>query len=125
MWNKILRTDEKRFFRLTWRKWHEKSTQPSQQGGEGSVLVWCAASGSGRFRSLVLQSGMVTSQSYTTLLEAHVLPLLRTRATATRIPPLMQDNATPHVAHSTRDWLRLNGVQVLSWPANSPDPRPH
>ena len=32
-----------------------------------------------------------------------------------------QDNATPHTARITRDFLAQQQFQVMEWPANSPD----
>jgi len=37
----------------------------------------------------------------------------------------MQDNARPHTARKTVDWLEANGIKVLEeWPARSPDLNP-
>lgn len=33
----------------------------------------------------------------------------------------VQDNAPPHAAQDTQDWLYQNDVQVMRWPAHSPD----
>lgn len=33
----------------------------------------------------------------------------------------VQDNAPPHAAQATQDWLYQNDVQVMRWPAHSPD----
>ena len=33
----------------------------------------------------------------------------------------MHDNACPHLAAITRQFLATNNVNVLDWPANSPD----
>lgn len=35
-----------------------------------------------------------------------------------------QDNARPHVSRSTKDYFAKRGVNVLNWPANSPDLNP-
>jgi len=37
---------------------------------------------------------------------------------------LQQDNATPHTCHVSRAFLRQNNVQVLYWPARSPELSP-
>ena len=36
----------------------------------------------------------------------------------------MHDNARPHSAAITRQFLATNNVNVLDWPANSPDLNP-
>lgn len=37
---------------------------------------------------------------------------------------LMQDNARPHIAGITRDFLEEETIQTLDWPAKSPDRNP-
>ena len=37
---------------------------------------------------------------------------------------LMHDNAHPHVARCVQDWAVGEGIQVLPWPAQSPDSNP-
>ena len=37
---------------------------------------------------------------------------------------LVHDNATCHTAHHTRDFLAQEQVEVMPWPANSPDMNP-
>jgi transposase len=36
----------------------------------------------------------------------------------------MQDNAPPHSAHMTQDFLKTKKVQTLPWPPQSPDFNP-
>ena len=37
---------------------------------------------------------------------------------------LMQDNACPHTARLTMDYLYNEGIEVMDWPAQSPDLNP-
>jgi transposase len=36
----------------------------------------------------------------------------------------MQDNDPKHTSKKAKEWLRVQNVRVLSWPANSPDLNP-
>jgi len=36
----------------------------------------------------------------------------------------MHDNARPHTARVTRQFLQRNGIETLQWPAMSPDMNP-
>ena len=52
-----------------------------------------------------------------------LLPLLR-RQRQNQNLIFQQDNARPHSARVTQDFLRQNGVNVMDWPAVSPDMNP-
>jgi transposase len=34
---------------------------------------------------------------------------------------LQQDNARPHTAKFTKNWMNANGITIMDWPACSPD----
>ena len=36
----------------------------------------------------------------------------------------MHDNAKPHVSKLTNEWLKDNNINVIDWPAYSPDLNP-
>ena len=54
------------------------------------------------------------------ILLPHVVPFLQAHPDMT----LQHDNATSHTARSVRDFLQDRNVNVLPWPAKSPDLNP-
>ena len=65
--------------------------------------------------------GNLNAQCYQTeVLAPVVVPFIRTHPHMI----LMQDNATSHSARATRQYLAANNVQVMDWPARSPDLNP-
>jgi hypothetical protein len=73
--------------------------------GGGSVMVW-----GGIF--LTATTGLHVVNYITDILEPH-LPLI-----------LMQDNAKPCTARIVSGYLQDVGIQVMNWPARSPDLNP-
>ena len=76
-----------------------------------------------RYRTpLVVIEGNLTSRRYIDeVLEPVVVPFLQNHADVTLY---QQDNASLHSARLTTDFLGQNNVQVLPWPAFSPDLSP-
>ena len=71
---------------------------------------------------LVVVNGNLTAQQYITeVLQAHVVPFLQHHPDVT---VFQQDNARPHEARVTCHFLLAQGVNVLPWPAYSPDLSP-
>ena len=68
-------------------------------------MVWGGITGNARYRDEILQ--------------AHVVPFVRQHAVTLR-----HDNAKPHVARVVTDFLTQQNVNVLPWPAVSPDLSP-
>ena len=77
------------------------------------------------FRSnLIILDGTLTARRYIDgILNPVLLPLLR-RQRQNQNLIFQQDNACPHSARVTQDFLRQNGVNVVDWPAVSPDMNP-
>ncbi len=78
-------------------------------------MVWGCLSAYG-MGSLHVLEGTMNAKRYIKVLEKHVLPSRRC--------VFQQDNAKPHTAAITTAWLRSRRVQVLNWPACSPDLSP-
>ena len=88
--------------------------------GGGSVMVWGGIMGS-RKTNLIVVQGNLNAQGYINqILQPEAVPFLRRRGPAV----MMHDNARPHVAMICRQLLNRNNVNVLPWPAVSPDMNP-
>lgn len=116
----LVQTTQRRYFRsVRGRNRLQNIVQPRLQGGGGSVMVWGAFSQAG---PLVLHrlEGTLTAQRYVEILNQHALPYFQDHPDQT----FQQDNATSHKARLTMNWFQDNAIQVLQWPAVSPDLNP-
>ena len=129
-WQTVLFSDESRF-RVshadgqvrTYRRKNERLAdcciREVDRYGGGSVMVWGGIMGNQK-TDLVIVRGNLNAQRYINILNNTMLPFLRNNA-----PGIFQhDNARPHTARVTRDFLAQNNVNVLPWPAVSPDLNP-
>lgn len=91
--------------------------QPRLQAGGGSVMVWGAISINGVIPLHRLQ-GILTSVTYTNILEADLLTFLERQQQQF---VFQQDNATAHSARRTMTWFQEHNIEVLKWPPCSPD----
>lgn len=87
--------------------------------GGGSVMVWGAIS-CARKTQLVHIPGNLNAVRYTDeVLTPHMLPVMDLRREI-----FQHDNARPHTARATVEFLANQNVTVLPWPAKSPDLNP-
>ncbi len=84
-----------------------------------SLMVWGCMSACG-MGSLHIWKGTINAERYIQVLEQHMLPSRR-RLFQGRPCIFQHDNARPHTASITTSWLRRRRIQVLKWPACSPD----
>jgi len=87
--------------------------------GGGSVMMWWEITATGR-TALIRVNGMLTGQRY-------VDEILPTVAEWFQRHPgllLQQDNARPHTARVSMQYLQQHNIPVLPWPARSPDLSP-
>ena len=74
-----------------------------------------------RKTNLTVLQGNLNAQGYINqILQPEAVPFLQRHGPAI----LMHDNASPHVARICRQFLNRNNVNVLPWPALSPDMNP-
>ena len=62
--------------------------------------------------------GKANAENYVTLLKEFGVPIMRLNHKEFFI---IQDNAKPHNARVTQDFINFNNLKCLQWPANSPD----
>ena len=87
--------------------------------GEGSVMMWAAISNDSK-TGLVPVPGNLTAVMYRDeILHSNLMHVIdRQRGL------FQHDNARPHTALISMDYLEQNTINVLPWPSKSPDLNP-
>ena len=130
-WARVIFSDESRFnlshhdgqIRV-FRRWGERFADncliKRDRFRGGSVMVRGGIMGR-RKTSLIVVQGNLNAQGYINqILQPKAVSFLQRHGPAI----LMHDNARPHVARICRQFLNRNNVNVLPWPAVSPDMNP-
>ena len=130
-WARVLFSDESKFnlshhdvqirvFRRRGECFADNCLIERDRFGGGSVMVWGGIMGK-RKTNLIVVQGNLNAQGYINqILQPEAAPFLQRYGPAI----LMHDNARPHVAMICRQFLNRNNVNVLPWPAVSPDLNP-
>lgn len=84
-------------------------------------MVWGAFSYYGK-AELAFTSSKMNSEEYIEVLDRHLIPFMN--ETHPQSPVFQQDNAPIHTSRRTKQWLAGKNVNVLDWPACSPDCNP-
>lgn len=122
-WNTTIFSDETifQFYRNKKKQWTKgrRVRKPVPSHGP-QVTAWGGISSRGK-TSLVFVEGTIDAHKYCEILEEHLLEF------STKFPDgwrFQQDNAPPHRAKVTREWLQAHNIEVLEWPVHSPDLNP-
>ena len=130
-WARVLFSDESRFnlshhdgrarvFRRGGKRLDDSCLTERDRFGGGSVMVWGGIIGR-RKTNLIVVQGNRNAQGYINqILQPEAVYFLQRHGPAI----LMHDNARPHVARICRQFLNKNNVNVVPWPAVSPDMNP-
>lgn len=131
-WQSVLFSDESRY-RLTrcdgrlrvWgrpgERFSAEAVQEIDRFGGGSIMVWAGVMYNNRTDLVLVPQRLNAVRYIEHVLEEHVVPA------AIGVGPgflFVQDNARAHSAAVTRDFLRRNEIEVMEWPAISPDLNP-
>jgi hypothetical protein len=134
-WRRVLFTDESRFtqyspdlrqkvFRRPGERYAQCCFASKVPFGGGGVMIWGGISLAGCTALVTLRRGSINADRYIRIrecLEEHGVPFAPFVGVDFL---LMHDNARPHVAQITRQYLHDVGIQVLRWPPMSPDLNP-
>lgn len=132
-WNKVIWSDESKFEIFSskrrekvWRKsgtaFDPRHLAPTVKHGGGSVMVWgcMTAAGPGK---LIFIDGIMGQYKYRNILQQNLLTSARQFGIEDDFI-FQHDNDPKHTARSIKQWLSENGVNVMEWPAQSPDINP-
>ena len=92
----------------------------TQHFGGGKIMVW-GCMGYNRLGDLVRLEGNVNSDDYIDTLEQC---LLKSRDWCELDPSIFifqHDNCSAHISKRVKEWFAKKKIEVLKWPANSPD----
>ena len=129
-WNRILWTDESRFCldfcdgrvrvrRLPNERYAGNCISEHDRYRGGSVMIWGGMWSNGKTTAVIIQ-GTMNSETYLhQVINPIVIPTVQQHNLV-----FQQDNARPHVARIVTEKLEQSSVEVLPWPARSPDLSP-
>lgn len=130
-WATVLFTDESRFnvhrrdgrarvYRRRGERFRDACVKESDRFGGGSTMIWAGIALNHKTDVIVVNGNLNAQRYRDDILATVVTPLFRVNPHLT----LMHDNATSHTAAATRNFLTINNVNVIDWPAVSPDLNP-
>lgn len=129
-WQAVLFTDESRFNlfradgrRRVYRRRNERYADSCvierDRFGGGSVMVWGGIAYGRRTQLHIIRGNLNAIRYRDEILSPHLVPFLQQHNLT-----LQQDNARPHVARICTAYLQAHNIDVLPWPAFSPDLNP-
>lgn len=130
-WNSVVFSDESRFnlfnadgririYRRRNERFADICVKEHERYGGGGVMVWGAINCDFKSELIICHGNLNANQYIAQILTPSVLPMFHARNGLT----FQQDNAPPHRARVTMNFLNAHGIPVLAWPSLSPDLNP-
>ncbi len=131
-WRHVVFSDESRFnlfhndkrtrvYRRRGERFADNTVIEGDRFGGGSVMVWAAINHDFRSRLVVINGNLTARRYIDEILRPELVPLIRRRRNGLTF---QQDNARPHSARVTQEFLRQERIDVLPWPSVSQDLNP-
>jgi transposase len=133
-WRKVVFTDESKINRLgsdgrvwVWKRRNEplngRLIHPTMKYGGGHVMMWgcITAAGAGSYCRIF---GTMDASLYVEILGGEFLQTLEDLGLTVADVIFQHDNDPKHTSKLATNWLADNEVEVLDWPAQSPDLNP-
>ncbi|CAF1548932.1 unnamed protein product [Adineta ricciae] len=109
-------------WRSTSEEYNPRCTVLTVKHSEGSVMVWGCFSRSG-VGNLCFIDNIMDRFCYREILQKNLLQSAM-KLGLTRSLVFQHDNDPKHTAKIVKDWLKGKKIEVLKWPASSPDMNP-
>jgi transposase len=133
-WARVLFSDETKINRLgadgrkwVWKRPHSQILQQhvkqTLKFGGGGLMFWGCMSSRGVGHACKVEGG-INSTLYIEILGGEMHQSLRFLRMEEDGAILQQDNAPAHMSRAATEWFNANRVELLDWPAQSPDLNP-
>jgi transposase len=133
-WKLVLWSDETKINRIgsdghqyVWKKAGEslsdRITQPTVKHGGGNIMVWGCMGWEGVGRLAEIE-GRMDSAQYVEILDQNLSQSIEDLEIPKDKAWFQQDNDPKHTSKLAQNWFSAKGIQVLDWPAQSPDLNP-
>jgi Transposase/DDE superfamily endonuclease len=133
-WRRVLWTDETKINRYgsdgrqwVWKKRGEplsdRTTTTTVKFGGGSIMVWGCMGWNGVGKLIEVQ-GKMDAEQYCAILDDAVVESMEKLDIPLEDAIFQQDNDPKHTSRRASKWFEDNQVNVMTWPAQSPDLNP-
>ena len=133
-WKRVIWSDEAKITRLcsngrqwVWKRsgagFTDREVAGTVKFGGGGLMVWGCMSAKGVGYMARIDGGL-DAQLYVSILQGEFLQTLEYYGYKTTDVVFQQDNDPKHTSNLVKNWLRESGIEVLDWPAQSPDLNP-
>lgn len=133
-WDSVIWSDESKINRIDsdGLKWvwvqpgeglSDRIVTPTVKFGGGSIMIW-GCFHAGGVGDLVLIEGKMDAQLYTEILEDNLLASIADYGLKKKDIVFQQDNDPKHTSKKAKDWFNKQKIELMKWPAQSPDLNP-